>query len=432
MKYAAITALVIVGVIRQSVVAQPKIVRVDTLTLDRAIALALENHPSLQAADANARSAAAGVTQAVSAYYPSLSANANFNRTDGVFVFNPSIQPKSQTYNNYSSGFQFQQNIIDYGRMVKRVSASQGLFDASMADYESTREDVVMNTEIAYFSLIQSDQVVKVNEEGVAQAEQHLREAKANYTVGKRPQSDVTKAEVDLANANVEFIHARNQVQLARVGMENAMGVRPRGEYHIQRDFDVPPQSMPLDSIESIGLRQRPDLVSARARVDADNALVAAAWDQNLPTVSLTSAWNWSNFDYTPLFRRWTAGLTVTLPLFQGFSIGAQVDQARATADGARATLEVMVEAAMLDMEQNYLSLKEADERIVASTKLVEQAEENLTLAERQYAAGVGTEIEVTDARLSLSNARITKIQALFDYNSSFVRLQRSIGTLNR
>jgi outer membrane protein TolC len=105
------------------------------------------------------------------------------------------------------------------------------------------------------------------------------------------------------------------------------------------------------------------------------------------------------------------------------------VEQARATSDAAQATLEQLTETMMLEVEQNYLSLKEAEERIGAATKLVEQSEQALTLAEKQYIAGIGSTIEVTDAQLTLSNARITKIQALYDYNCNLARLKRAMGT---
>ena len=86
----------------------------------------------------------------------------------------------------------------------------------------------------------------------------------------------------------------------------------------------------------------------------------------------------------------------------------------------------------MLEVEQNYLELKEAEERITATSKLVEQALENLRTAEGRYNAGVGSAIEITDAQVMLSSARITNIQALYDYNCSLTRLQRAMGTINQ
>ncbi len=189
---------------------------------------------------------------------------------------------------------------------------------------------------------------------------------------------------------------------------------------------------MDLDSVKSVTFETRPELLAAQARVEAGKSLVTAAWDQHLPTLSATGSLTWSNFDYTPLFRRWSAGVTLSLPLFQGFAIAGQVEQAQAAADAAEANLQVLHESIVLEVEQAYFNLREAGERLDATSKLVEQAEQNLLLAERQYAAGVGTALDASDAQLSLSNARITRIQALYDYSSAFVQLQKSMGILTK
>lgn len=208
------------------------------------------------------------------------------------------------------------------------------------------------------------------------------------------------------------------------------MGILTSTQYAVQDTFEIPPFSMTLDSAEAVMESVRPDLVAAKARVEASQAMVNAAWDQNLPTISANGTYTWSNFNF-PLVSHWNAGVTVTLPLFQGFSVTAQVDQARAGTDAAKAGLELLRESMILEIEQNYLGVQQAEERIAATSKLVEEAEESMRLAERQYVAGVGSAIEVTDAQLSLSNARITRIQALYDYNSFLVRLQRSMGILS-
>jgi TolC family type I secretion outer membrane protein len=402
-------------------------ISIDSLTLDRAITLALENHPSLLVADANLRSATAGASQALSSYFPNINATASATRTDGWFVFNPAFAPRKQSYDNYTAGIQASQMIFDFGRTINRVSANNRFEDASEADLQSARGTVITNVQLSYYGVIQAVQVAKVNEEAIERATQHLIQAKAFYSVGKRAQFDVTRAEVDLANANVNAIRSRNQLRLAKLQLENTMGIHSQSAYRISEVFDVEPFQFSLDSIKSITLNQRSELVAAQARVEANRSLATAVWDQHLPTLSASGNYTWTNFTF-PLYSRWNAGITLSLPIFQGMGISAQVEQARATADAAEANLKQFKESIMLEVEQYYLSMKEAEERIAAASKLVEQAEQSLTLAEKQYAAGISTTIEVTDAQLTLSNARITKIQALYDYNSFLARLKRAMS----
>ncbi len=413
-----------------SIYPQEQSIPFDTLTLNRAAQLAIEYHPALRSADANVRSASAGLTQAVAGYLPSLNASATLSHTDGAFVFNPDFPPRNQTYNNYTTGVQVQQTLFDFGKTIGRVSANSSFVEAAESDYRSARDNVVMNVQVAYFTYVEARQVVRVNEKAVEQAKLHVTQAKAFYAVGKRAQIDVTRAEVDLANSTVNLIRAQNQVQLAKLQLENDMGVHPAKEYSVQEEFDVPAFTASLDSVKALAREQRPELFAAKARVAANKSLVTAAWTQHLPTLSASGNWTWSNFEL-PLFSRWNAGVTLTMPLFQGFALSAQVDQARANADAAQANLDLLTESVLQDVEQNYLSVKEAEKRINATAKLVEQAEQTLTLAEKQYAAGVGTTLEVTDAQLALSNARITRIQALYDYNTFLIRLRRSIGTIS-
>ncbi len=405
--------------------------KIEALSLEQAVGIALGHNPALRAAAANLHSASSGRTQAAASYYPSLTATATLSRTDGAFVFNPDFPPRIQTYNNYSVGLQVTQTIFDFGKTWSRVSANGGLVDAAESDARGVRETVTLNAQLAYFGYMQARQALGANLESVDRATTHLKEAKAFYSVGRRAQLDVTRSEVDLANAEVNLIGARNQLRLAKLQLDNAMGIHApgSGDYTVQDSFDLKPFALPFDSVKSVMFAVRPELAAARSRVDANRSLVTAAWAQHLPTISGFGTWTWSAFEF-PLFSRGNAGVTLSLPIFQGFSISAQVEQAQASADVAQADFDALTESLLLEAEQNFSDFQEARERIGAASKLLDQAGQGLNLAEKQYAAGVGSAIEVSDAQLSLTNARLTRIQALHDYNSSLARLKRSMGVL--
>lgn len=403
------------------------------LTLDQAIALGLEHHPSLRNAGANLHLSEAQVRQARSGYLPAISAVGSGSHIEGAFVFNPSFPPREQMYNSYSVGLQGQLTLYDFGRTGNRVEAGNLGVEAAGFDVRAAREQVVTNVQIAYFGYIQAMQVARVDQEAVAQAEQHLAQAKAFYSVGKRPQFDVTKAEVDLANANVTLIRGKNQLQLGRIQLENAMGIHPEQEFTTEEQFAILQFPIPLDSLKTLALNKRPELLAARARLGANEALVGAAFSQHLPTLSATGNYTWGGFSepivlLPQLFGRWTAGISLSFPIFQGFALDAQVDQARASVDAAQSSLDLLSEDVLLEVEENFYALQESLERIAATTRLVEQAEQNLNLAQRQYAAGVGTPLDVADAQLTRANALITHIQAQYDYNVALVRLRRAVG----
>jgi outer membrane protein len=402
-----------------------------SLSLKEAIDLALQYHPNLRAANASVQSSEASLMLARSAYFPVLSVTGTATRTDGAFVFNPSFPPRIQSYNNYTSALNLQQTVYDFGKTDGRVSGAHELYFASAVDYQASRLNVIANAEIAYYSVLQAQRVVDVNQETLAQTQAHLNEAQAYYRVGTRPQFDVTTAQVNVANANVNLISSKNQLRIAGLQLENSMGVHSDAPYALSDTLGVPQFSMSLDSVKSIAISTRQDLLSARARVQSSQSLVSSASGQRMPTLALAGTWNWSGFDF-PLQSRWNAGITLSLPIFQGFGIDAQVDLAEANLESSQATLSLAIENALLDVEQNFLSLKEALDRIDATTKLVGQATENLKIAEGRYSFGVGSAIEITDAQVTVANARLNNIQALYDYNTSLIRLKRAMGIVNK
>jgi len=402
----------------------------DSLTLEGAVAIALSNNPMMRSGEAAISSAAAVKRQAVSTYYPALSAQALATHTEGAFVFNPSFPPRDQVYNSYTAALNAQWTLFDFGKTISRVSASGSLLDASMQDYASTRASTILNVLLAYFTFQQSLELEQVALEARAQAERRLTQARAFYSVGNRPQFDVVKAEVDLANENVNVVRTRTQREVAKVGLDNALGVHHADDWILSSRFQVGPWDHTVDSTVIMALGRRPDYQAALLRVESSRVQTFAAWSQHLPTLSASGAYTWTAFNF-PLYSRWSAGLTISLPLFQGFSIDAQVEQSKANTLMAVAALDALRESIRLDVEQAYFSLKEMEEGIAATEKLVQQAELGLTLAERQYAAGAGTALEVSDAQLTLSNARSVNIQANFARSGAYIRLLKAAGTLN-
>jgi outer membrane protein TolC len=401
--------------------------QLDTLTLERAVTLAIANQPSLRGSEAGVRAADAGFRQARAGFLPSVGFSASDTRTGGTVILSPAIPPTQRIYSSYSAALLGNLTIWDFGKTSGRVSQTSYLYDAAHGDYASAVEVIALNTEVAYLAFLQARRVVTVDEEALATTSHHLVQARAFYTTGRRPQLDVTKAEVDSLNAEVNLIQARNAYRIARLQLENAMGVHPAAEYAVVDSFTVPATSASLQEARSTALRNRPELTSAQARVDAGRGGVTAAWGQHLPTIAAFGGYSWSAFDF-PLFSHWNAGLSFTLPIFQGFALDAGIELAEANRDMAQSNLDTLTESVMLEVERQWLTVRAAAERAVATAKLVQESGENLNLVERQYAAGVATPLDESDARLTLSNSEITDIQAQYDYRTALIRLRRAMG----
>lgn len=124
----------------------------------------------------------------------------------------------------------------------------------------------------------------------------------------------------------------------------------------------------------------------------------------------------------------WNAGVALSIPIFSGFLTKYQVSEAKANLNILLANEEALRQNVLLEVQQTYLNLTEAEERIVTAEITVRQARENHEIATGRYAAGVGNPIEVTDAEVALSNAKASQIQALYDYKIAAASIEKAMG----
>lgn len=140
-----------------------------------------------------------------------------------------------------------------------------------------------------------------------------------------------------------------------------------------------------------------------------------------------TAAFTYRGADF-PLDEGWNLGSSLSAPVFSGFLTTYQVTEARANYDVLEANELALRQDIHLQVQQAYLVLREADERVTTAELAVRQAKENLDIAQGRYDAGVGSPIEVTDALVAYSDAQTSHTSALFDYKIAQASIEKSIG----
>ncbi len=393
----------------------------DTLDLQRCIAIALERHPSIQAAAGSLSAGESRVGQARSGYYPQVSGAAGYSRTD------PTSGAAGSTYSSYSSSLSLSQNIYDFGKTNTQVKVQEFNRDSLRSDLDEVLVQVAFGVKQAYFGLLQAGRNREVAREVVGQFQQHLEQAKAFFEVGTKPKFDVTKADVDLSTAKLNLLKAENVYRLSLVALNNAMGVSEAPDYEV---MDPPPfqrEKVDLEAVIRRAYDRRPDLRAIAAKRQSLEQGIELARKGYYPSVSGTASYGWGGTDF-PLNQGWSFGAQLSVPLFSGYLTKYQVEEARANLEVLAANEALLRQTIYQDVKQAWLNLNEAADRIDTAELSVRQALENLDLANGRYAAGVGSPIEVTDALVAASNAKTAHIAALYDYRLALASLERAAG----
>jgi TolC family type I secretion outer membrane protein len=400
----------------------------DSLTIDQCIEIALKNNPQIKIAESNIQLSSANLKSSRSSIFPQVSLQSGWTKNGGNFFVGPTS--REANYQNYSYGFNAQMLIFDFGKTYSRISAASDLNDASETDFVNAKQNLILDTYIAYFSYLAAQRIYKVSSQEVLQAKDHLNQAKAFYEVGRSPRFDVLKAQTDLENANVNLLNAENNIRISELQLENVLNTKLE-TFKLHDILEIKRDSIDENSAIATAINERPELISSKYRVDANKSLVASAWSANLPSINATGGYLWRSYDIDQRFlNSWNIGLNLVLPLFQGFAIDAGVEQAKANLSNSEAENDLTLQNVKLDVQQQFSNLQLAQSKITATKSLVNQSEETLKLAEGRYSQGVGSPIEITDARVALFNAQASYIQTLYDYQVAYVRLQKAMGVL--
>ena len=400
----------------------------DTLELQRCIEIALKKHPGILAAVHTLRAGESLVGQARSGYYPQLSGSVSYSRTDPTSSTSGRLSSNSgNAYDSYGSSLTLSQKLYDFGKTSAQVKIQSLNLDASRSDLDQVSAQVVLGVKQAYYGLLSAKRNRDVARDVVVQYEQHLRQAKAFFEIGVKPKFDVTKAEVDLSNAKLSLLKAENAFQLARVALNNALGMAGAPDYEIQDSLNFQHLEVNLEALLKKAYDRRPDLRAIAVKKKSLEETVVLQQKGYYPYLTGSAGYGWGG-DSFPLDQGWNIGATLNVPLFSGFSTRYEVEEARANLDILKANEESLRQGIFLEVKQAWLNLQQAEERIVTSDVTVRQAAENVDLANGRYASGVGSPIEVTDALVAQSNAKTSYIAALYDYNVAHASLEKATG----
>lgn len=404
----------------------------EVLTLGKAVELAVSNHPSLRVASGTQAVNEALVGQAQSGLYPQVQAQGGYqlSTANATRNFTGSSLPRNTsgaTFPFFQNGVTLNQLLYDFGKIKSQVNQAQFNLQAANSDAETTLQTVIVNVQQAYFGLQQAQRLVKVSEEAITQFTKHLDLAKGRFKAGVAPKIDVTTAEVDLSNAQLNLITARNNARVARVTLNNAMGIKAPDGYRVEDPTLARHEQISLDEAVEVAMRLRPEMVSQQALEQAAESAIKTAQSDFFPTVTGAANYSYSGTE-SPLVYNWNVAGTVNIPIFSGFLTKQQVAQARANLLKTKANGEVLRQNILLEVNQALLNLEGARERLQVTAVTMTQAKERLALVEGRYRAGLSNAIEVTDAEVALVNAQVNDVVAMSNYQAAKAQLDRATG----
>lgn len=390
------------------------------LTLEDCLALAETHHPDLAGADAGTLAERWRLSLAAVEDRLQISGSASAARSG---------REGMPSGGSTAVGGTASLRILDSNRTKYAIEAQRKTLSAAEAEGRRTRLRVRTGVRAAYGDLLLAGEVCGQRRASVNAFARHLERARGHYAAGLRPKSDVTKAEVNLGNAQLALVEAESGVELARAALLNAVGVDAVGPFEVRAaDRALPEREMAEDVAGLLALEHRQDYAAAELRVLSARAEARAAARASAPNLSLRGGYGAAGTDLSSLESEWNVGLALTVPIVDGGSAAARSGVARARVRSLEAARVALRQTILLEVRRAVLNIRNARERIRIAELTVVQAEENCALAEGRYQIGVGDSLELSDALLALTEARLAVCRARYDLQMAQIALERATG----
>lgn len=331
--------------------------------------------------------------------------------------------------NTHSNTLTASMPIYTGGKLSGTIKKAKAGYLYSEQGLQKAYNDMRSTVTNGYFDMLQADNMQKLGRESVTRLADHLKNVEAQYEVGVVAKVDVLRSQVELANAKQSLIKAENAYQIAEANLNKIVGLPMDTQLKLDNILVYTPYENDMQYCLDYAAKHRPELEQAKQNVEAAKGALRVAISGHMPQVAATASQNWNNKNWPGDENgNWYVGVSVGLNIFDSGVTTSKIHGAEADLAKAHETYRDTVDAVNLDVRSNYLNLREAEKRIDTTKLAVSQAEEDYRIAQLRYMNGVGTNTDVLDAQVALTDAKTNYLQAMYDYNTCKTNLETAIG----
>ena len=430
--------LLIIILFASSLFAQEKI-----LTLKESLEIGLQNSKDLKISRSKLNYADSKLTEINSQFLPQFKLFGNYTKlSDNIppfevrmpFSLNP-IRISEPILNNYTFKFGFSQPLFTGFKLLSLRSSAKLNLSASEQDYSKEGNEAAFNIYSTYWNYYKADEIKKVIAQSIQQMEEHLKDTKSFFENGLISKNDMLKLEVQYSNTKLMLIEAENNLELARIGFNKAIGIDLTSQTKVaasEQSFNYEKYQL-ADMIDE-AVNNRKELKSLKYRFEASKEGVSAAQSNWLPSIYLTGNYYYSNPN--PRFQpakdefnsNWDVGVTLSWDVWNWGLTSSQVSQAEQTKIQLETSLDQLKENIQIEVYSNYLNLIKTEEKVKVNKEALDQSIENYRITSEKYNTQLATSTDLIDAETLKLQAETNLKTAEVDFQIAKVKLERSLG----
>lgn len=409
----------------------------EKITLDEAINIALSESNTIKIADMTIEKTGYAKKGAYSALYPNISATGNYQRTlkKQVMVMEMggnAMEIEVGTSNNVSAGVSAAMPLVN-AQLWQSLKLSQ--LDVEMAVEQARSSKIAMVSQVkqAFYAVLLAKEAYDVYKEVYDNAQKNFEDVEKKYNVGKASEFDYLRAKVNVNNAEPEVYSAENAILLAIWQLKAVMGIDLEAEIDVEGSLSDYSGELLATSLlnDSISFENNSNLLQLRIQDEMLSKTIKMTKFQYIPTLSASFAYNVNAMGNT-FDMSWNpysvVALSLNIPIFNGFSKRNSLKEYKVSQDILRLNIEDTERNLNIALENYKDKMTTSVKRYSAAEATLEMAQKSYDISEKMYEVGKATLVELNDAQLALTQAQLTKSQAIYQYMINKASIDELMG----
>jgi outer membrane protein TolC len=405
-------------------------------TLEQCVAVAKKQSLALKSAENLSESSALLVQEIAATKYPQMKLGGLviYAPTSNRFGYDPAISNGGE----YAGQLIVQQSIFDAGLRRLRTDQMQIDMEQRKTDVRRSERDIIFAVRQGYVDVLRSTRETELERESVRQLEEYLDLVKRLMKGGGASSTDVLKTEVQLGNARLALQRANESIDASKIVLKAAMGLPPDTAFVLAETLQglsgggrdsgaaIPPER-PEANLDL----QKSELEVAKSLMDID-----VTHHELFPTISLVAdaglVTSGENLrlpkDTRDPILGFSVGVTVELPLLNWGATDLRVQQKQIASENLRLEHEQLRRSVAAQARTLRLQHAGALERLRATRRIIEQADNNFLLTKAKFATGSALSLEVLAAQQLLTDSKLSEIQAIVEVQTVLARIDQLLA----
>lgn len=408
------------------------------LSLNEAIETAYKNNKDIQIQEQQIEVAKANIVGARSNLLPKLNLNTGYTHNGAVLISANAPRDKKAPEiftgykNNNQMGLSITDSIYNGGGNIANLNQAKVKLTAQEESLRFTKLSVEFEVKRLYYGLLLAYETERITRNLVDQAKMHYEDVKRKFEQGTSSRFDVLQSKVQVSKVMPELIKASNSVNLITEDLKKILGINMLSNIILKEKLERRVIEIKEKEFLTEAYINNPDMILKILGIDISKLGIKIARSSGLPQIDASLNYDYNSNNWNNMFNsrhsNWSAGVAITFPIFDAFSTKAKVDEAKARYAQSILQKENFSDQLIVDIRRACLDLKEANTIIEYEKDSIEEAKEALNIANVSYDSGVGTNLDVLDAQVSLSEVEKNLVEGIYSYLMAEAFLDRTRG----